>query len=53
MAYHSAGAVTSKLSTSSMCKTPKWTNHVAAWTCTGYNLDHYEMKTKFITNMGW
>lgn len=53
VAYHSAGAVTSTTSTSSMCKAPKWTNHVAAWTCTGYNLDHYEMKNKFISNMGW
>jgi hypothetical protein len=53
VAYHSAGARTSTTSTSSMCSTPKWTNHVAAWTCSGYDLDHYGMKTKFITQMGW
>jgi hypothetical protein len=53
VAYHSAGARTTTTSTSNMCSTPKWTNHVAAWTCTGYDLDHYGMKTKFITNMGW
>jgi hypothetical protein len=53
VAYHSAGARTSTTSTNSMCSTPKWTNHVAAWTCSGYDLDHYEMKTKFISNMGW
>jgi len=53
VAFHSAGARTSTTSTSNMCSTPKWTNHVAAWTCSGYNLDHYGMKTKFISNMGW
>lgn len=53
VAFHSAGARTSTTSTSSMCSTPKWTNHTAAWTCSGYNIDHYGMKTKFITNMGW
>lgn len=53
VAYHSAGSVTYTTSTSSMCKSPKFTNHVPAWTCTGYNKDHYEMKTKFISNMGW
>ncbi|MFT5695204.1 MAG: hypothetical protein ACI9QQ_001179 [Myxococcota bacterium] len=53
VAYHSAGSVTSTTSTSSMCKAPKFTNHVAAWTCSGYNNDHYAMKTKFISNMGW
>ncbi|HEB89902.1 MAG TPA: hypothetical protein ENI85_10060 [Deltaproteobacteria bacterium] len=53
VAYHSAGAVTSVTGTSSMCTGPKWTNHVAAWTCTGYDLDHYGMKNKFISNLGW
>ncbi len=53
VAYHSAGGRTTTASTNSMCSTPKWTNYVAAWTCAGYNLDHYQMKTKFITNMGW
>ena len=36
-----------------MCKSPKWSNHYAAWTCTGYNEDHYEMKDRFIQNLGW
>lgn len=53
VAYHSAGAVTSVTGTSSMCTGPKWTNHVTAWTCTGYNQDHYEMKDQFISNLGW
>lgn len=53
VAYHSAGAITSTVSTSNLCTGPKWTNHVIAWTCGGYDLDHYEMKTKFISNMGW
>ncbi len=53
VAYHSAGAVTYVTGTSSMCKSPKWTNHHAAWTCSGYNEDHYEMKDRFIQNMGW
>jgi hypothetical protein len=53
VAYHSAGAVSSVTGTSSMCTSPKWTNHRAAWTCTGYNEDHYEMKDRFIQNLGW
>ena len=53
VAYHSAGAVNYTASTSSMCKSPKYTNHYAAWTCTGYNKDHYGMKTKFISKIGW
>lgn len=53
VAYHSAGAITSTVSTSNLCTGPKWSNHVIAWTCSGYDLDHYEMKDKFITNMGW
>ena len=53
VAFHSAGAVTSTTSTSSMCTAPKYTNHVAAWTCSGYGLDHFEMKTKFISQIGW
>jgi len=53
VAYHSAGAITSTVSTSNLCTAPKWSNHVIAWTCSGYDLDHYEMKPKFIQNMGW
>jgi hypothetical protein len=53
VAFHSAGARTTTTSTSNMCSTPKWTNHVAAWTCSGYNLDHYEIQTRFMTGMGW
>ncbi len=53
VAYHSAGAITSTVSTSNLCTAPKWTNHVIAWTCSGYDLDHYEMKPKFMDNMGW
>jgi len=53
VAYHSAGAVSNTTSTSSMCRSPKWTNHVPAWTCTGYNLDHFEIKPKFMQNLGW
>lgn len=53
VAFHSAGAVNYVTGTSSMCKSPKYTNHVPAWTCSGYNLDHYEMKTKFLDNIGW
>jgi hypothetical protein len=53
VAYHSAGAITSNVSTSNLCTGPKFTNHVIAWTCSGYDLDHYEMKTKFMTNLGW
>ncbi len=49
VAYHSAGGVTYTTSTSSMCKSPKWSNHVAAWTCSGYNLDHYEINLSFIS----
>ena len=53
VAYHSAGANTSVVSTSSMCRTPKWTNHRAAWTCQGYHEDHFQMKDRFIQNLGW
>jgi hypothetical protein len=53
VAYHSAGAIANTTSTSNLCTAPKWSNHVIAWTCSGYDLDHYEMKSKYIQNMGW
>ena len=53
VAYHSAGAITNNVSTSNLCTGPKFSNHVIAWTCSGYNLDHYEIKTKFMSNLGW
>lgn len=53
VSMHSAGGVTSDVSTDSMCAGPKFPGSTAAWTCGGYDLDHYEIKTKFISNMGW
>jgi hypothetical protein len=53
VAYHSAGAIANNVSTSNLCTGPKFSNHVIAWTCSGYNLYHYEMKTKFMSNLGW
>ena len=53
VAYHSSGGKTSTGSHDDLCGS-QFTNHVVAWTCNGYQDDeHYEMKRRFITNMGW
>ena len=53
VAYHSASGCSSSGSWNNMCNCSKFSNHVVAWTCSGYDLDHYGMKMKFIYNMGW
>ncbi len=52
VAYHSAGAVSSSGSYDTLCFA-HWTNHKIAYTCTGYDLDHYGMKMKYISKKGW
>lgn len=53
VAYHSAGGKTSTGSYSNLCGS-QFTNSVIVWTCSGYQDDHhYDMKTRFIRNMGW
>ncbi len=53
VAYHSSGGCVSSGSYTSLCKCTHWTNHVIAYTCSGYDLDHYGMKMKFISLKGW
>jgi len=53
VAYHSAGACVNSGSYTNLCSCTHWTNHVIAYTCTGYYLDHYGMKMKFIYLKGW
>lgn len=38
---------------SSMCSCNHYNGHFVAFTCSGYNLDHYDMKSQFQTVMGW
>ncbi|MCP4129676.1 MAG: hypothetical protein GY754_01550 [bacterium] len=52
IAYHSAGASTGTGSYNNLCGFSRWTNHQIAYTCGGYNLDHYEIKTKFVDLLG-
>lgn len=54
VAFHSAAGLISTYSVSWMCYASQyhWTNHVIAWTCSGYDLDHYGMKMKGICNLG-
>ncbi len=53
VAFHSASGCSSSGSWSNMCSCGKYSGHVVSWTCSGYDLDHYGMKMKFITQMGW
>ncbi|MCP4603117.1 MAG: hypothetical protein GY847_21815 [Proteobacteria bacterium] len=31
----------------------RWSNNKVAWSCSGYDLDHEDMKMKFIDRIGW
>lgn len=53
LAYHSSGGCTSTGSYNNLCNCTHWSNHIIAYTCTGYYLNHYEMKMKFVTQKGW
>jgi len=53
VAYHSSGACVNSGSYNNLCNCTHWTNHVIAYTCTGYYLDHFGMKMKFIQQLGW
>jgi hypothetical protein len=53
VAYHSSAACVNSGSYNNLCNCTHWTNHVIAYTCSGYYLNHYEMKMKFITQLGW
>ncbi len=53
VAYHSSAGCVSSGSYSNLCTCSRWTNHVIAYSCPGYYLNHYEMKMKFITLKGW
>lgn len=53
VAYHSAGGCSSSGSYDNMCACNHFSGHSVAWSCGGYDKDHYAMKMKFITNMGW
>lgn len=53
VAYHSAAGCVNSGSFNNLCSCTRWSNHVIAYTCPGYYLDHFEMKMKFITNLGW
>ncbi len=53
VSYHSSSGCTSSGSYNNMCSCSWYSGHQVAWTCDGYDLDHYGMKMKFINNMGW
>ena len=51
--FHSSAGCNSSGSFDSMCGCTRYSGHQTVWSCSGYNLDHYGMKMKFITEMGW
>jgi hypothetical protein len=51
VAYHSSGGCVSAGSYNNFYTCTKWTNHKAY--ASGYYLDHFAMKMKFITVKGW
>lgn len=53
VAYHSAGACVNSGSYNNLCSCTHWSNHVIAYSCTGYYLNHFGMKMKFIYLKGW
>jgi len=52
IAYHSAAGCTSRGSYNSLCSCSRYSNNSIAYTCDGYNKDHYEIKTKFVDLLG-
>lgn len=53
VSYHSAGAQNTSGGRNGLCDAPQFSGHQIAWTCGGYDLDHYEIKLKFMQNVGW
>ncbi len=54
VAYHSAGALNDTYNVDWLCYQSQYhySNHYTAWTCEGYDLDHYGMKMKGICMTG-
>ena len=54
VAYHSAGGYNDTYSTSNLCgdEGAHWANHVAAYSCEGFDLDHFEMQNQGVCLAG-
>ena len=53
VAFHSSGGCVTSGSYSNFTQCTKWTNHVTYGSTSGYYLDHFAMKMKFVTLLGW
>lgn len=52
IAMHSSAGCTSTGRYNNMCSCSRWNNNYVAYTCDGYNKDHYEIKTHFVNLLG-